>query len=355
MYTVVLDSKPTEDVTVTPQVRDAVDMKVSVSEALTFSPEDWDIPQEVTVTSEVDDNRRDGSATVIHTVAGGDYGSAGVTADPVEVAEWDNEMKAVVVTLERVPDGTVVPDNSTVTVGGTVIDGSTFREGEWAWFRILLSTEDGGPAPGGADVELSFQWRHFSPLVPTSGEISRVVFSLPRADVWDTKVQILDNTVGNPDSTATIRITGCRRNRCVIGEPREITLTITDDDGGPEVAPPGQPARPRARCLAEGDGYSDTAMTVTWAPPAFAGGAPVDSYDVRYGKPDSLEGLVETDWQLHPHGALATTATITGLDNDTSYLVQVRAVNANGPGPWSQAGTFQTGLPDQYCDLINEP
>ena len=355
VYTVVLDSAPTENVTVTPQVRDVTNMEVSVSEALTFLPEDWDIPQEVTVTAEVDDNRLDGSATITHTVAGGDYGSAGVTADPVKVTEWDNEMKAVVVTLVRVPDGTVVADNSTVSVGGTIHDGSTFEEGESAWFRILLSAEDGGPAPGGADVELSFQWQHYSPLVPISGEISRVVFSLPRVDVWDSYVDILENDVGNPDSTATIRVTGCKRNRCVIGEPSEITLTITDDDGGPAAAPPGQPARPYTWCLAEGDGYSQTAMTVTWAPPAFEGGAPIDFYEVRYRRLDSVGEPAPEDWQVHPHGTLATTATITGLDTDTSYLVQVRAVNANGPGEWSFSSSFETGLSDQYCGFLDEP
>ena len=141
----------------------------------------------------------------------------------------------VVVSLVRVPDGTIILDNSTVFEGGTVLDGSTFEEGERAWFRILLSAADGGPAPGGADVELSFWWHHNSPLVPASGQISKVVLSLPRADVWDTAVQILDNTVGNPHSTVTVRITGCERNGCVIGEQSEITMTIADDDGGPAV------------------------------------------------------------------------------------------------------------------------
>lgn len=355
-YTMVLNSRPTEDVTVTPQVRDAVDMEISVSEALTFSPEDWDTPQEVTVTSGIDDNLVDGSATIAHTVEGGDYGEAGVTADSIAVTGRDAELKVVVVTLERVPDGTVIPDNSTVTVGGTVHDGSTFEEGEWAWFRILLSDEDGGPAPGGADVELSFRWRHYSPLVPTSGEISRVSFSLPRADVWDTRVRILDNEVGNPDSTVTISITGCERNRCEIGQPSEITLTITDDDGGPAVAPPGQPARPRVVCLPEGDGYSETGMTVLWEAPSYEGGASISSYEVRYRRLDAIVSPSEPEnWQVHPHGTLTTTTTITGLDPDTSYLVQVRAVSSNGPGEWSFEAPLVTGLPHYHCDFLNEP
>ena len=48
-YTVVLDTEPTEDVTVTLQVRDARDAEISVSEALTFTVDDWHIPQTVIV------------------------------------------------------------------------------------------------------------------------------------------------------------------------------------------------------------------------------------------------------------------------------------------------------------------
>ena len=204
-YTVVLDSRPTDNVTVTPGVQDGTDVDISVSPALTFEPRTWNVPQTVTVTAGADDNALDGSATITHAVSGGDYDAVAAPSTPVveedreadqgcTPAECDNtitvidndldssedteESEPVVVTLVRVPDGTVIPDNSTVFEGGTVADGSTFLEGERAWFRILLSTADGGPAPGGADVEMSFDWHHTSPLVPISGQISRVLVQL---------------------------------------------------------------------------------------------------------------------------------------------------------------------------------
>ena len=348
----------------TPQVQEAANADISVSETLAFAPGTWDIPQTVTVTAGADSNQVDGSATVTHTVAGGDgrVTAASIlvtekdkeadqectpeecdddletiedtdlpedpeTLDPVDEPEVIEEPQPVVVSLVRMPDGTVIPDNSTVSLGGTVLDGSTFEEGERAWFRILLSTSDGGPAPGGADVELSFQWRHYSPLVPTSGQISRVVFSLPRADVWDTYVQIKDNTVGNPDSTLTVTITGCERNGCVIGTPSQITLTI-----------------------------ADTSMTVMWQAPKFEGGAPIDYYEVHYRRIDLVDGvLTYGDWQIQPHGSAATSATITGLDTETAYGIRVPAVNANGPGEWSAEISHRTSLPDQYCDSLDEP
>ena len=59
-YTVVLETEPTDDVIITPEVQVGIDADVSVSDALVFTPEDWDMPQTVTVTAAVDDNRADG-------------------------------------------------------------------------------------------------------------------------------------------------------------------------------------------------------------------------------------------------------------------------------------------------------
>ena len=239
-YTVVLTREPTDDVTVTPAVRGAKNADITVSGPLTFTPQDWVTPKTVTVTAAADSNRANGSATIAHPVTGGDYEANGVTAPSVEVTEWDAEGRTVV-TLVHVPDGTVIPDNSTVTVGETVTDGSTFLEDQRVFYRLLFAAADGGRAQYGADVELTFSWKHNSPIVPISGQVSRIVLSLYRVDMWDSAVQILDNDVGNPDSTVVVRITGCERNGCVIGSPSELTVTIADDDGGPEAAPPGQP------------------------------------------------------------------------------------------------------------------
>ena len=353
-YTVVLDSEPTGDVTVTPRLTGTVDAELSISPArLTFTTRNWRSPQQVTVTAKTDGNLTDGSATIDHKVSGGDYEANRVRADSVPVVEQDAERDAVVVTLVHVPDGTVIPSNSTVAVGGTVIDGTTFSEDEQVFFRLLFSAADGGPAPNGVDVELSFEWTHFSPIVPVSGEVTRVGMSLPRVDVWDSAVEILDNDVGNPDSTMTIRITGCERNTCVIGESSEITVTIADDDGGPAAAVPGQPEPSRLVCASAGDGYDPTGIAVSWQAPTFVGGAPVEDYDVRYRRQNPDQHLSLLVWESWPHTGLATSTTIAGLDADARYEVEVRAVNANGPGQWSQPHTFWTGYLEDQCRIID--
>ena len=46
------------------------------------------------------------------------------------------------------------------------------------------------------------------------------------------------------------------------------------------------------------------------------------------------------------HTNTATTATITGLDDDTSYQVRVRATNNVDDGPWSLSGVGSTNKED---------
>ena len=204
-------------------------------------------------------------------------------------------------------------------------------------------------------MELSAWWSRESPIVPISGQISRVEFSLPRVTQWDTAIQILDNDVGNPDGTATIRITGCKRNGCVIGAPSEITVAIVDDDGGPAAAPPGPPETPRLVCASAGDGYDPTGAAASWQAPTFVGGAPISGYDVQYRQ--RIAGgdpWVWDQWQDWPHIGTATSTAITGLDADSVYGVRVRAVNANGPGQWSLPNIFSTGYSQDLCEIIDE-
>ena len=90
-YTIILDSRPEGNVTVTPSSGDSE--AVEVSEALTFSTANWNTAQTVTVTG-VEENNGDGrdeSVTVSHAVTG--YGSV-TTAAEVLVTVDDNDVQA---------------------------------------------------------------------------------------------------------------------------------------------------------------------------------------------------------------------------------------------------------------------
>ena len=89
-YTVVLDSRPTGDVTVTPS-RTSGDADVTVSGALTFTPDNWSSAQTVTVRAAEDLDANDDTAEIGHAVSGGDYGSE--TAPSVTVTVDDDESR----------------------------------------------------------------------------------------------------------------------------------------------------------------------------------------------------------------------------------------------------------------------
>ncbi len=104
-----------------------------------------------------------------------------------------------------------------------------------------------------------------------------------------------------------------------------ITVTVTDVSGE-------KPAAPAAPTVAAA---SVTSLTVTWTKPANAGPAITD-YDVQYREGTS------GSWTDGNHTGADLTATLSGLSENTSYQVQVRATNDEGTGLWSASGTGAT-------------
>ena len=136
-YTVVLDTQPTGDVTVTPSKTDDSDTDVTVSNALTFSTDNWNIPQTVTVNAAKDNDASNDIATINHVVSGADYGS--VTAASVDVTVTDSDTRGV-------------------TVSETIL---TFNEGSTATYTVVLNTRPNGDVTvtpsrtGGSDTDVT--------------------------------------------------------------------------------------------------------------------------------------------------------------------------------------------------------
>ena len=105
----------------------------------------------------------------------------------------------------------------------------------------------------------------------------------------------------------------------------EQTITVTVADVGGEA--PGRPGDPEVSAA------SATSLRVTWTAPDNTGPAITD-YDVRY--------RAGGGWSDGGHAGTATSATLTGLAENTAYQVQVRATNDEGTGAWSPSGTGRT-------------
>ena len=107
-YRVVLTSKPSHEVTVT--INHGGDNDIdSDPDRLTFSPSNWNQEKTVTVTSAQDDDARDDTATLSHSVAStdGDYNGIGVSE--VEVTATDDETAGV----------SILPEELTIAEGGS--------------------------------------------------------------------------------------------------------------------------------------------------------------------------------------------------------------------------------------------
>ena len=212
-YTVVLQSAPTDTVTVTPRVNGSPDVSVSPS-SLDFDASDWETAQTVTVSASEDADGAVDEATVEHTVSGGDYGSE--TASDVAVTVTENETASMGVTLTASPV-TVAEDAVTTTVTVTAKLDAAPRAVATV---VTVSVGAGGDsAAAGTDYG---SVDDFTVTIPAGATSETGSFELtPVNDAVDEDAETV--TVGG--SATGLTVTG--------GE-----LTITDDDTrGVEVSP----------------------------------------------------------------------------------------------------------------------
>ena len=142
----------------------------------------------------------------------------------------------------------------------------------------------------------------------------------------------------NTSTATTTTITGLTN-----GTPYQVQVRATNSSGDsgwsdsasaqPAAQPPDAPAAPT---LVSGNAQ----LAASWSAPA-TNGSPIDDYDVQYS---SDGGSNWTDWNASVTST-ATTTTITGLTNGTTYQVRVLAGSAAGDGDWSPSATLKAGLP----------
>ena len=88
---------------------------------------------------------------------------------------------------------------------------------------------------------------------------------------------------------------------------------------------------------------ASNSITVAWSAPGIVGASDITAYDVRYIRSDAADKsdgewtLTEDVWTATGGGDLEYT--MSGLTGNVQYDVRVRAVNAEGDGPWSAVGT----------------
>ena len=89
-YTAALTARPSGTVTLTPSVVGNADVTVTPAR-LTFTAQNWNLPQTLTVRAAQDADGEDDTAEVRHLVSGADYGANAVTAGAVRVSVRDDD------------------------------------------------------------------------------------------------------------------------------------------------------------------------------------------------------------------------------------------------------------------------
>ena len=209
-YTVVLDTRPTAPVTVTPS-RSSGDTDVTVSGALTFTASNWNTARTVTVSAAQDNDSNDDTAVIGHSVAGGDY--AAFAAGSVSIDVDDDETDSSGITLTVSPAEVAESANATdITVTAT-LNGAT-RDAA----TPVTVTVGSGTATSGADFATVSD---FTITIPASTQSQTGTFSLdPTQDNIDETEEAV--AVGGSTTVSGFSVT-------------DTTVKITDDENSPAL------------------------------------------------------------------------------------------------------------------------
>ena len=145
--------------------------------------------------------------------------------------------------------------------------------------------------------------------------------------------------LGGLANLQTLWLSGNQLTGCIPQNLRRIETNDLSQLGLPFCDMPGAPT------IATPIGPGDASLTVAWAVPINTGSSAITAYDLRYietgaaDKSDANWTVVEDVWAA---GSGSLQYTLTGLTGGTQYDVQVRAVNAAGPGTWSATVTGTT-------------
>ena len=134
-----------------------------------------------------------------------------------------------------------------------------------------------------------------------------------------------------------------------------VTVTASDGKGGSDtigviihVADVNEPPLAPGQPVVSSVPGRITSLSVNWSAPSNTGRPAIQRYALQYREGNSGA------WSIGPQNISGTSTTVSGLNEDTSYQVQVMATNAEGDGPWSSLGIGRTNRnnPPEFADAI---
>ena len=341
-YTVQLLSKPTNTVAIDVSVTDNLDVSVD-KPSLTFTTDDWSTAQTVTVEAAQDDDSTNDTATVQHTVSGGDYGN--VTATSVRVTVDDDENPSpppqppvqppVQPPTQQPPTQqppTQQPTPGTLQVTITA-DTSPVTEGTAATFTITASS-----APT-TDLTVSVNVSETEDVL--SGTPDATVTINANETTATLTVATDDDNVAEEAGVVTAQVqvgTGY-----TVGAPSSASVTVNDNDGPGTKGPPLPEMTITANRASVTEGTAAT-FTITADP------APTTALKVSVNVSETEDVLSGTPPSTITFNAKQTTVTLTVATDDDNADEVASEVTAQ-----VQSGTgYTVGTPSSATVTVND-
>ena len=387
-YTVVLDTLPTADVTVTVAGHASTDVTLAPDPpTLTFTTQNWETAQTVTVTAVDDADLTNDSVTLTHSATSTDADYNAIAIAGVTVTVNDND-------TAQVMDVEITPGDAELVVEWTAVDNATGYTVQWKSDTEAYNTGDrqatvtSGSTTNYTIASLPNYTEYTVQVIATrtganDGPPSVEVKSTPTDPTNNVPVFTLatesfniDETLGaatasavadvggavdatdDDNDTLTYSLDGLHKDRFTIvstsgqiqtkvGQSYDheadqfLSLQVVADDGNGGTATADvtvyltdqsePPLKPTALTLVQA---SQTSLELTWTAPDNTGRPAITGYTAQFRTAGG-------NWTTRALDA-ATSATLTGLVANTEYDIQVRAVNDEGNGAWSQSGVYST-------------
>ena len=365
-YTVVLDSRPTADVTVTVAGHSGTAVTPDPT-TLTFTASNWDTAQTVTVTAGDDADTANESVSLTHSAASTDSEYQGITITGVAVTVTD---------LAQVLGVGVVPGNAQLVVTWTAVDNATGYTVQWMSGSQGYNTGDRqAPVTSGSTTSYTIpgltNGTEYTVRViatrtgasdgPPSAEVKGTPFTTPGAPQHlsgvpgDEQVMLTWDATSSDGGSAILRyeyaiddsgtwidagldleetVPGLTNGRQYAFEVRAVNSAGPGAAATTVATPLGMPSVPASLTTTAGDGE----VFLEWTAPADDGGAPVTGYEYRFAAGTAVPE--DTPWQS---AGLNLEWTVTGLTNGQQYAFEVRALNSAGPGAAATAGSARGG------------
>ena len=295
-YTVGLKVRPVSNLTINIGVSGDVTANPT---RVTFTPNDWEDAETVTLTAGQDRDGENDTLNVTHRISTGDIEYARLTVPSVAVTVIDDDSDvSIAASNDSINEGEIV--NFTLTRQGNIQNAATVNVNVTQRGNFLASGE-----AGQRTIEMS-------PGV-----------TIARFPVTTDNDSVLE-------SAGSFTVSVLSSTGYFVGSPSSVTVSVQDDDGVP-----GQPGNLQA---VEGD----QRVALSWGP-APVGSSPVLDYSYRVRRSD--RSTWDPNWTVLPGGSGRRNHTVTGLTNGQEYVIQVRARNETGNGAAAEVRVSTKAIP----------